>query len=1281
MSQSLALEQMEPLWCSRCKGVFVGEACPQGHAAFMYTSKIPKGEAMSEEVAATLAEARVKIVQESLRTMGLMKGLAAEQLTAIALAMESVEFGEGEAICRQGDRGDYFYVVDRGKVRVVSTDGRVTGKPSGVEAELGVLTRGKYFGELALLGDAPRAASCIAVGKDVSCLRFNTEGFTALLGDHIQTIKANRYAALVRKIMSGKSSQLERIEAERIADELAAARAQREEKVERDPATQQRIREALRSMPLMAGLSDDQISQVGSEMQYREYTSGEAICEQGELGDTFFIIDSGQVSVVSTDAAITGGREGRAVELAVLDHGKCFGELALLGKAPRAASCYAKGGAVECLTLSREPFQKILGSMIKVIRANLEHQNSQASAAGGAGGAEQRTVPALVAAADAGDLSELTRLLQKNVLLDGVDSMGRSALLAACAAGHEKAVGLLLEERADVERARDDGRTPLLCAAAAGHSTVVELLCDEGSARVDRAGGRWGTPLMTAVERGHSSCVRALLLNGCKADAAEATSTSPATLPPLAVAAQHGQVNIVRLLLSATAEIDAPTPQGASPLLLAAHAGHASTVELLLEAGSDTIDRPLLSGSTPLLGAVQHGHTAVVQLLLRFGASANRGLGVGGATPLLVAAHSGQRIMVEMLLECGADPNTSRYHDGYAPLHAAAHSCDAYSVALLIDANADPDLQRTDGVTPLLIASQAGDAHMVRLLLKVGASLVPPPRDVEERPVVLRLGEYTLTAETPPFIRRTRSKTGSSRAKAAAAPGTPPWLSGSTGKLQLKADGSVGGAAPPDCGGDCVGTWEATGLLRFTFTRKHFGASGGADGQATVQYLLEVTDDAILEETYEYPAGTGSGGVRVGGSPGGVDGAGGGAEMMLPPPPPLPAAVAAELQMMPNSLPPPPPPPAGLRPLSVEALPPPPPPLPSELCEAGGQAEALRLCPLRARGTWKIVAAPQEVVEAQPAQFRLSVGQNFSSLAAALANCEEGDGVLPPPPPALVTAIAHDHTEVAKVLLAAGADPNTPAPTRAGAATDGSGGEGGVSALLLATQRGSVPMVSALLAAGADPAAAAAVTPHGATPLYIACQRGHLAIAEALIDNGAPTDRIWRNAKGVPFAVRDIAAYVRPRCVPLLSLLDLAASDRPLLIAAEQRLAWAKLSCRPLLRQPTAGAVEYLGGGRRALLAVCRRADAHQAASDIVDTVVAAASAAATPLDDDEDGYSPFAKASAATVFAAYDRDGDGSIHRHEMQRFLQDGHVREGWLRAGEELTKREWDRLCRGQ
>jgi rhodanese-related sulfurtransferase len=54
-------------------------------------------------------------------------------------------------IFRQGDKGDSFYIINSGKVRVYRRS------PEGIETELTVIGVGGFFGELALLTDKPRA--------------------------------------------------------------------------------------------------------------------------------------------------------------------------------------------------------------------------------------------------------------------------------------------------------------------------------------------------------------------------------------------------------------------------------------------------------------------------------------------------------------------------------------------------------------------------------------------------------------------------------------------------------------------------------------------------------------------------------------------------------------------------------------------------------------------------------------------------------------------------------------------------------------------------------------------------------------------------------------------------------------------------------------------------------------------------------------------------------------------------------------------------------------------
>ena len=80
----------------------------------------------------------------------------------------------GKRIIRQGDRGDRFYIVRQGHVEVTQRDA------VGVPRVVNQLDRGAYFGEVALLHDAPRNASCRAT-VPTETLALSREDFDGLV--------------------------------------------------------------------------------------------------------------------------------------------------------------------------------------------------------------------------------------------------------------------------------------------------------------------------------------------------------------------------------------------------------------------------------------------------------------------------------------------------------------------------------------------------------------------------------------------------------------------------------------------------------------------------------------------------------------------------------------------------------------------------------------------------------------------------------------------------------------------------------------------------------------------------------------------------------------------------------------------------------------------------------------------------------------------------------------------------------------------------------------------
>lgn len=86
---------------------------------------------------------------------------------------EEVNFDSGEVVIRQGDPGDYFYVIQSGKARVERTAGDKT-------AVLAELKAGDNFGQDALVSDVPRNATVTMTTKG-TLMRLSEPDFESLL--------------------------------------------------------------------------------------------------------------------------------------------------------------------------------------------------------------------------------------------------------------------------------------------------------------------------------------------------------------------------------------------------------------------------------------------------------------------------------------------------------------------------------------------------------------------------------------------------------------------------------------------------------------------------------------------------------------------------------------------------------------------------------------------------------------------------------------------------------------------------------------------------------------------------------------------------------------------------------------------------------------------------------------------------------------------------------------------------------------------------------------------
>lgn len=121
-------------------------------------------------------------------------------------------------------------------------------------------------------------------------------------------------------------------------------------------------------------------------------------------------------------------------------------------------------------------------------------------------------------------------------------------------------------------------------------------------------------------------------------------------------------------------------------------------------------------GWTPLHLAAHYGHANTVELLLHNNAPVDlRSTNAMTNTALHAALAGRQTRIARILLDAGADAN-ARQHGGWTPLHSAAASGDREAIDLLIARGAKPELANDAGVTPAAFAREKGKPEIAEYI-------------------------------------------------------------------------------------------------------------------------------------------------------------------------------------------------------------------------------------------------------------------------------------------------------------------------------------------------------------------------------------------------------------------------------------------------------------------------------------------------------------------------------------------------------------------------------------
>ncbi|KAL7576356.1 hypothetical protein ACA910_018169 [Epithemia clementina (nom. ined.)] len=176
------------------------------------------------------------LIKKSLRKNFVFADLTSRELRPLVAAFEPCKFDVGEIIIKQGDPGDYFYIIQKGKV-IFQVDG----------ADVGKAGKGSSFGELALLYTCPRAATVVAA-KPTKVFRVDQGTFHYILQNQTAESEKEKF-------------------------------------------------ELLRGVNFLKELDEKHLKKMTLVMTPRIFSEGDVLVKKGEPGDAFYVIQEGNVLV------------------------------------------------------------------------------------------------------------------------------------------------------------------------------------------------------------------------------------------------------------------------------------------------------------------------------------------------------------------------------------------------------------------------------------------------------------------------------------------------------------------------------------------------------------------------------------------------------------------------------------------------------------------------------------------------------------------------------------------------------------------------------------------------------------------------------------------------------------------------------------------------------------------------------------------------------------------------------------------------------------------------
>jgi CRP-like cAMP-binding protein len=264
-----------------------------------------------------------------LHGLPLLGPLPSEVLSDFLQRIEYVKVAPGDRVVTQGDVADCVYLVVAGDLIVTR------GAPARPIARLG---EGAFFGEMALLDDAPRSASVVAV-TDAELLR--------LPRDLVLEI-CDRYPHVLATLMQALRARL--------------------------------TTTLTNTLPIFAGIPVAERAALVERFRLRGIAAGTTVIREGQRADGLYVLLTGKADVIVRGAVI-----------ATLTTGDVAGEMSLLSHGTARATVKTRT-SVTALVLPADDFQEIIMVHPQVLEQLVALSESREAALGGEPGGQEADV-------------------------------------------------------------------------------------------------------------------------------------------------------------------------------------------------------------------------------------------------------------------------------------------------------------------------------------------------------------------------------------------------------------------------------------------------------------------------------------------------------------------------------------------------------------------------------------------------------------------------------------------------------------------------------------------------------------------------------------------------------------------------------------------------------------------------------------------------------------------------------------------------------------------------